>query len=172
MEGQDLKPLDPSQLLWPDPEVGPFRLVLAWHERQGRALCTGVSLQSTGSDEVTATLLRKVRLDAIVREARADRWGSSVGRTETPPPQTKRGGRRALTHEFLGEVAAIYRAAGETNGPPRLSVAWHYGVPTATASRWISMARQAGHLPATTKGRASHAPSVADHPTKGQESKR
>jgi hypothetical protein len=56
--------------------------------------------------------------------------------------------RRKLTPELLLEVAKVYRQSPTL---PRARVASFYGIPEATASRWIKAARREGYLGAAPK---------------------
>ncbi|WP_370326368.1 hypothetical protein [Euzebya sp.] len=68
-------------------------------------------------------------------------------------PRTARG--VALGDDHYREVAQVYLEAVKVGVPPRRQVAAWGSCSESTASKWIRGARDRGHLPATTQGRAS-----------------
>ena len=88
------KPPDepPVQMLWPDPKTGPWSVLIHWCTIAGRPECIGLdvrygtqldgsSLAGAKPTPITATALRDLRPDALIRAARQrriDGLGSSV----------------------------------------------------------------------------------------------
>lgn len=82
-------------------------------------------------------------------------WGSEEYRAavEGVVRQAKRHNRRA-SPEFLQDVARVYKAARGT--APVEAVRETFGpMGHSTAARYVKLAREAGYLPATTRGKAS-----------------
>lgn len=173
--------LGPWVVLWPDPVEGPFRIVLRWKEEGGRATCSGLSIDvREGSDlSLTTSILRKLKLDTLVREARQARATPAFGSgdqlpggttdmsfeedtdpdrrsmaSRVDPTASATRSRRPMTDELLRHVASVYARAFLSGEPPRRAVAATFGVSSATASRWIASARRRGFLESTTAGRA------------------
>lgn len=72
--------LEPSEVLWPDPEVGPWRVVLSWSQQEGRVECTGLSLALIGGHgSITTRLLRDLRVAERITRAREERYLQSGG---------------------------------------------------------------------------------------------
>lgn len=63
----------------------------------------------------------------------------------------KRGAPRKITDEFLRRVAEVYRE--NIDDRPTERVAAYFNVAPRTASMYLTKAREAGHLPPTTRGR-------------------
>ena len=78
----------------------------------------------------------------------ADEDGTVTGGAFPGPPAATRAAlrrqRRVIDQEHLREVAAVYQRAPTA---PTAAVAVQYGVPRATAARWVSSSRRAGLLP-------------------------
>jgi hypothetical protein len=68
---------------------------------------------------------------------------AALRRLRTAP---KRRAKRALTPEFLEEVADVYRRAVAQGQYPRPAIAAHWGRPLGTANRWVVEARNAKKL--------------------------
>ncbi|QOK21396.1 hypothetical protein IGS73_09400 [Janibacter indicus] len=60
--------------------------------------------------------------------------------------------RNRVTDEDLRAAASVYLAAKEQGQPPTVAVEETFNLSRSGAGRWIRMARDAGHLPPTTKG--------------------
>jgi hypothetical protein len=71
-------------MLWPDPKLGPWSVLVHWRTIDGRAECTGLDLRhGTRMDgralpgisptPITASAMRELRPDALIRAARARR---------------------------------------------------------------------------------------------------
>jgi hypothetical protein len=74
----------PVALLWPDPKRGPWSVLVHWRIIDGRPECTGLDLRhgtrmdgralpATSPSPITASALRDLRPDALIRAARARR---------------------------------------------------------------------------------------------------
>jgi hypothetical protein len=71
--------------------------------------------------------------------------------------------------EALAEVAAIYMAAWRARGNPTKAVAESLSLSRSAAAKRVARARQAGLLPATTKGRpAGRGTDGVDREVEGQ----
>src|ERR1039458_8360009 len=71
----------PVQMLWPDSKLGPWSVVVHWRNIDGRPECTGLDLRhgtrmdgralpATSPTPITASALRDLRPDALIRAAR------------------------------------------------------------------------------------------------------
>ncbi|HEY8756800.1 MAG TPA: hypothetical protein VIN65_10695 [Candidatus Dormibacteraeota bacterium] len=112
-----------------------------------RLVCRALEL-STEDGQIDSHLLRALSLATLCRRA-ADHM---VGRIPLPKP-------RSLTDEFLAQVAVVYRQAIHRTtwtAVAELQQSW-FGekrpATETTARRWIALAREAGHLRETIKGR-------------------
>lgn len=98
--------------------------------------------------------------EAILNSA-AQRPGSTVhapdwadgAATRTSVRDARPTVRRKITDALLRDVADIYR--NHIAGKPVVAVQLAYGVPHRTASRYAQLARAAGYLPPTTRGKKS-----------------
>lgn len=77
-------PETPTPMSWPDPDSGPWAVMVHWREIGGRAECVGIEFWNgtmIGGDElagrqaapITATGLRDLRPDALIKAARQKR---------------------------------------------------------------------------------------------------
>lgn len=81
-------------------------------------------------------------------------WGEMLTRliAEGASKQTIEDARKDF---FYQRVAEVYQAAMSGAGKPVEAVAEAFEAPRTTAANWIKEARARGHLPPTTKGRAT-----------------
>jgi hypothetical protein len=115
-----------------------------------RLVCRALEL-STEDGQIDSHLLHALTLATLCRRA-ADHV--VVGRIPLPKPHL-------LTDEFLAQVAVVYRQAIDDHRTTWTAVAelqqsWFELKTSATettARRWIALAREAGHLRKTIKGR-------------------
>ena len=73
---------------------------------------------------------------------------STINETRLTPASPADG----LTDEFLGQVAAAYRAAVARGERPNKALAEQSGYPPRTAERWVYLARKKGLLAPTRPG--------------------
>lgn len=177
--------LAPTRLRWPQPD-GPWDLVLHWRLGAEAVECVGWEFrlrQDATLQPLTATQIRAVRLQEVIREAKAEKFSSAGGDLvqayESDPDdpgfeelspsvlaqlrsaigawqdETKAGRPVDRGPDHFAEVARVYSLALAAGLPPTLAVMQQLGpVGKATASRWVRGARDAGLLPPTTRGRA------------------
>lgn len=67
-----------------------------------------------------------------------------------------------LTADHLSDVARVYRAAELNAKAPAAAVSEHFGTPRRTASYWIRLARERGHLSTDHESRSPKVLAVAD----------
>jgi hypothetical protein len=137
----------------------------------GTPRCAKLTIQPPDGQQVTWKTLRSIRVDRLLREAKAraaSPWKSAgPGRFELASPQERattyqdiiqppRRSRRAspMTDEHLREVAEFYKDHLES-GKPTLAICAKWHVTPPTASRWVARARERGMLGPAVKGRAS-----------------
>jgi hypothetical protein len=126
--------------------------------RQGVPQWTEVTLRARpGGAEVRDKDLTAVRLDAWLQQivAMVSTIGGSKPQKDWKPALTDIGlamkGRPRISREQLEQVAQIYR--DHIDGSPTEKVATAFGKDRRTAGRYVRMARDAGLLPDTTKGK-------------------
>lgn len=96
-----------------------------------------------GAAPVTATFIRRLPLDKLLKIASEARVGEVAGEPETRIEGRRYGG----GDEHAVQVAEVYRWAVEHNIPPRSAIATRWARSEATAGRWIAEARKKGVLP-------------------------
>lgn len=118
-----------------------------------------VSRRSDG-EPVTGEALRKITVQAVLRDNLRAATRISGGRGSEIPPGTPARGQQMLTEETaerlrltgpepetLEWVARIYRAADVVGDPPTKAVRETFGISQSTAGNWIGRARAAGLIP-------------------------
>jgi hypothetical protein len=149
-------------------------------DRWGRARCTRLEMSAEPGGSLNWEPCRKLPLDQLVRYAREGASGLLAFDGETNPgvsrfaflgtdesratiqEQGSRRNRTVLNDEFLSHVAACYREAlasedgAEKKAPTRyvaqeMAGGWETGY--SAAKRWVSLARSAGFLGRTVRGR-------------------
>lgn len=135
--------------LWPDPQVGPWKVTLEWAVIDGRPECVGCSINQANPERadlatLTGSTVRGLKIAEIIVEDRAGMVG--LVRTE-PVPHLRRS-----TAERMREAAEVYQAALRAGGKPTKAVAEHFGIGQGNASNLVARARAAGFLPPTSAG--------------------
>lgn len=135
--------------LWPDPQVGPWKVTLEWAVIDGRPECVGFSIGQANPDSpdlatLTGSTIRHLKISEIVVEDRA----GMVGLVRTEPVAHL----RRSTAERMREAAEVYQAALRAGGKPTKAVAEHFGIGQGNASNLVARARAAGFLPPTSAG--------------------
>ena len=141
--------------------VGPYELELHVVFEDGRFVCNRLTVsRKPDGPPVTTEGIREIPVAALVRmAAETGVWrseptddGSSKlidGWPLQVPPRAPGAG---PGEEHLRAVAATYQLAYATGAPPTKTVMERFGLPRATASRWIALARKRGLLgPATPR---------------------
>ena len=167
--------------LWPNPHRGPWLVRVMWANVQGRLECAGLEIRSyregaqawppelpTRDQEpaiLTTTVIRKLPFATIVADLRREKakahrafidFLAAQPEYESEADQAKlrrlrsAGSRRASAN---AEVAQVYRQAWEDGRPPTRAVAAYFTISQSAAAKRVSRARQAGYLPATTRGK-------------------
>lgn len=114
-----------------------------------RAAAESVRIDRTGpGDEVTTTLLRDIRVQAIVhwaalRVVRVDRDGGDSESYGLYIARLREGGERS-DEESLREAVRLYRLGTVINAGPLKLVSEELGVSISTATRMMNRARVAG----------------------------
>jgi hypothetical protein len=154
-----------------DPEVGTMQVEVV--VEGGRPVCEALEVRRHhGGPPVSAESLRRVALGRYLRASaalaamrvRENQDGSmtvepveandadEAGRLRDADKRAGgRGRRRTITDDHLREVAAVYtaelvRAREGGQRAPTAAVAKRWAVAAPTASRWVRLAREAGHL--------------------------
>ncbi len=144
--------VEQTERAWPDPDRGPWRLILWWARDDGRLHVTGLKLEpiEAGRDTIlTTSTLRDLRLSEVAAEERMKLARQPV---EARSPEVVLAGMRPGTARRLTLAAQIYREAWEAGGNPRQAVAERMNVSPGAAANLISRARAAGLLPPTSSG--------------------
>jgi hypothetical protein len=136
--------------------------------RDSTQVCTELTIRSTETGALTSEILRSITLGVLVPKLAAERLYAEDlppdnWLTNAPPGQkimmplasaseevqaaavgrvSQR--RRRVTHEFLEQVADVYRAAIDT-GAPTQAVADTFRVSHSTAARYVNKARKSPH---------------------------
>jgi hypothetical protein len=160
-----------------------FTVDLTWHaeeellsEDAGTLRCTQITIavaDTSSPGDVTAQVLRSIpvaRLIAAADKSRRDYlallarhpepapdgeyWHVWAGK-HLPLPRTagQRGRPRYWTDDTYQEVARVYSLAVAAGQPPVKAVAEALKTTPRSASKLVSKARAAGHLPPTSRGR-------------------
>jgi hypothetical protein len=142
-------------------DVGPYEVELHVVFEEGRFVCDRLTVErKLGGPPVTTEGIREIPVAALVRAAAE----VSIWRSRS----TDDGGIKAVPgwplqvptrapgagpgDEHLRAVAATYQLAYATGARPTKAVMERFGLPRATASRWIALARKRGLLgPATPR---------------------
>jgi hypothetical protein len=107
--------------------------------RGGRYICREVRVFSK-TVPVTADLLRQVKVAELLREGVQQALDNQVRVWRRPENRPR------PTAEVIEAVARVYKVAFLVGENPKQAVARAFGVPIATAGRWIALARKAKHL--------------------------
>lgn len=104
-------------------------------------------------EEIFAWLSMRVVEEGDEQITAVEEWDEQAQITAVRDIAAARKGRhvRKVTPELLAEVAQIYRE--NIAGNPTQAVATAFGVSKRTASLYVQRAREAGHLPPTTRGK-------------------
>jgi hypothetical protein len=163
---------------------GEPRVIVHFAEVEGRLECVRVDIGASFDEPeeraaiITSTVLRGVPIGDLIARARRDlaktyerigsqanrpashRRAAQAGLARASKKGKRRGGRPALTDDFLAQVAEVYRDAWAKemrNDPTRAVQDWGGGQPPvaySTAARWVLKARRAGYLRRTERGQA------------------
>lgn len=142
--------LSPTEHQWPDPDRGPWRLLLLWQVVDGRPECVGATVLSAQpptqdpGQPLTGNVLRGLRLPERIA---ADRAQMIAGKEATHAP----GIRRSAAARFE-EVARVYREALADGQRPVKAVAAQFRISEPSASNLVHKVRAAGFLPPTSPG--------------------
>lgn len=143
-----------TERLWPDPQRGPWELVLLWERRNGRPEPVGMKLLPTSSGEVVATLqtstIRNLKIAEIAAE---ERERLAYVAPEPPSAEERIEGMRESTVRRLRRVAEIYKDAWQAGENPTKAVSRRMNITAPAAGNLVKRARDAGLLPPTTAGR-------------------
>lgn len=130
---------------WPGTEGAQIDLTAEWDEVDQEYRL--VDLRVRSAEGVTGTLLRNLPVKAILR------WlVHSKAQIDGQPAHLDSDALHLLastgpTPTTLDAVAKIYTLAGVTLDPPAKRVRDEFGIPQRTATHWIKLARERGHLP-------------------------
>ncbi|MEU9085965.1 hypothetical protein [Streptomyces sp. NPDC048357] len=111
----------------------------------GGSKANGFYVKRPDEAPVTATWLRRLPLDRLLRVATEARAAEMAGRVD-PAPATE-GRPYGGGDEHLRKVAEVHAWATERSIPPRRAIATRWARSEATAGRWIAEARKKGFLP-------------------------
>jgi len=116
-----------------------------------------------GSTGVTASMLRKIPVGAILAERHTEAAAQIPARLPALSPDApagRRGGRQPLRPELVREVALAYIEENAPGSPPGAMkrLAERFGKPEETVRNWVTRARRDGWLGPSTKGRAGAEP--------------
>lgn len=130
----------------------------------GRFVCESVRVRrKKGGPPVTgkglrdvpvATLLRTMAISELLREKSTKAADGSVKRARAEIPDLRALASQGPTDEVMEYVALVYRIAFACGEGPTGAVRDAFGVPRATAARWVTRARADGHLGPTEERRA------------------
>jgi hypothetical protein len=184
--------LEDTVLPWPEAD-GPWEVALHWAEGESGVVCTGFDLrlqQGSAPESLTASRLRSLRLQELVKEGRRQKYyevgGSMVEAYDDPQgwapgdfdgvgPGFIEGVRdraadwvepprgRRLDDDHFRRVAVVYSTALDAGANPLGAVMNDSEwSPTTkpTASRWVARARELGYLPPTGQGKATGNPDL------------
>lgn len=129
----------------PDKPKTSLNVTLGWRVTDGLPACVDIRITSPTGAPITPGDLDALNLTKLIRSDRAKMIEEKAGRQG-------RGPMRRTDVEKLRQVAAVYREAFAAGIPPVVAVEKHFKVKRGTASSWVSRARAAGFLPATTPG--------------------
>ena len=151
-----------------DDDQGQPDLDITWQVRDGKPVCTAVTITAT-EQEIRSSWLCRIRLDDLLESV--IKWMMSVRTDGSDVPQLPdkthwfdfAAGREAaaevrtarktmITDELLREVADVYRA--NVDDKPTTRVAEHFGREHRTAALYVKRARDRGFLGAATRGKA------------------
>lgn len=135
---------------WPDPDAGPWVVVLRWGDVDGRPECVGLDLGQLPDGDQPKVLA----MSSVLRQLPVAEWiaADRAGMIAAPTPG---GAVRQSTLERLQVVADVYRAAAAAGDPPVLAVAARFEITKGGAAALVSRARQVGLLPPTSQGVAN-----------------
>lgn len=168
---------DTASYLWPDPRKGPFAVWLHFAVIDGRAECVGVEVRSfawptdmyarrlpakdAATEVVSAEVLRSVRVGELVSRHRDDVRSTVARYVDESWPDDAHAAAQAWGDESVSDrvraAAQIYMREYGT-GRPTKAVEQELLVSYSAAAKLVQRARDAGLLPATTRGRARIAP--------------
>lgn len=129
-----------------------FRVVMTLDIVGGRLTCTSLTAERLDEDSpgITGEDLRRIPVATYVRvaalkmpvvlERHGDGW-SGVG--ELPPVDFAKNG---MTDEALEQFSRLYALIQVSGGKPSGVLLNQYGMPRATSSRWLTVARRRGIL--------------------------
>lgn len=148
---RDGDPLEPTNHLWPDPDDGPWRLVLLWSYLDGRPECTGLEVRLAEKPDRGGWSRRHVLPTSGLREIRFAEL-IAADRAAMTPASSRPTNLRRSTLERLEEAAQVYQDARAKGYPPVPAVAEHFHISKGGASNLVARARAAGLLPPTSPG--------------------
>lgn len=118
------------------------------HYREAELLLESIADFESGSAE-EASRLAEAQVHATLAVAAMGLATEDV--TETPRASK----RHRLTQKHLEAVADVYTEALSEGEPPTRTVAERFDTTHSTAAKWVTRAREAGLLGATTPGRSA-----------------
>ncbi|MGE7388684.1 hypothetical protein ACQKM2_24750 [Streptomyces sp. NPDC004126] len=110
----------------------------------GAARPSGFFVHAPDGTPLTATAIRRLPLDRLLKAAAEARAEETRARVEPSAAGRPYGG----GEEHAAQVAEVYRWAVEHGMPPRRAIATRWARSEATAGRWIAEARRKGLIPA------------------------
>lgn len=167
-----------DDLLWPDPDDGPWRIFLTLQLVDGRMQCVGLKIaqrRDHAAVPLTSVALRLPLATLVTDAVRIRRQGLETlayVRSRDPRPDEEllseaavlaetasgrpRGRRAHRDDRHYERVAEVYRKGLESRSAIKyvMQHADEYPVSIDLAKKWIQEARRRGYLPATTQGRA------------------
>jgi hypothetical protein len=115
----------------------------------GKSRCTAIEITAAPGEFLTGEDLRRVPVARLITEA--------VDETPAPLPNAPDGfPASGPTDEVLRYIATAYARAYAAGHAPTKAVE-ELGLTYSTASRWVALARAAGYLSRTGRGKASGA---------------
>lgn len=118
----------------------------------GRIRCTAIQIKAEAGTFLTGEDLRRIPIARLIAEA--------VDKSPSPAPAAPDGFPTAgPTADAIRYIANVYTLAYAAGQPPTKAVA-ALGLTYSTAARWVALARAAGYLSRTERGRASGMPPI------------
>lgn len=120
----------------------------------GTVQCRSVTINSK-SVPLTSELLRQVPVATYVRAAMSEMHSTTSGsRDYLFADDIRNLADKGPIPETLERVAYVYRLAAVSGEKPVTMVQKTFDVAPGTASRWVALARERGHLGPTRRGKA------------------
>lgn len=140
---------------WHDNSGNPWDITLEISNLDGQLALTGITIRPLHPGyRLTQRTVRQIPITDLERTALATQAAHLA--TFTPPAESAPHSGRTLSDSELKLVADIYRTAERARLPVQRTVAETLGIPLATATRRIMVARQKGFLPPAPRKGKTH----------------